>query len=349
TVDLSTTPAWVTGTIDEAPAGKTHFTDVAIDPYTDFPVASVNYVEQSVDAQNSQAGMSVFIIGPQSQQMWLNFSFGKMDGALDTTIDHDPVSGFFGVSTYAANENSVGKDPNDMYVRYINLGDLSNASDNVVKVSSGFGGEMLFPHLRFNPTAQRTRVMVRGSELFANDVDPASDTSSWVQYNEVANPGPFGSIAYNQAASGALFGTTYSKVLGGEHVLFYNSYDGEDDEPVVEVVDSIPIVGQDEWLAACSQLAYTWDAKPLIAYTVKDAVGAVTIKLAHKDSDTWVTETVSSTTSEAGNSPQDVRVDISVEPLDYFPDFTRTNRAFVVWNDISGSSGTVRVAYRAIQ
>jgi hypothetical protein len=346
TLDLSNPAAWVIETVDSAPVGKTQYTDLTIDPATDFPVASLNYVEQSADAQNSQAGMSVFVIGPQSQQMWLNFSFGKMDGAKDTSIDFDPVSGFFGMATCASNANSPGLDF-DMYVRYIDLGDLANPGDNMVKVSSGFGEDMLYPHLRFNPEQQVTRVMARGSELLVNEVHPSSDTPSWFQFNEVTDPGSFGSLAYNQTATGPRFGTTYSKTVGNAHTLFYTPYADEGDEPESEIVDSIPSVGLGEWLGGTSQLAYTWDGRPLIAYTVKDANGAVTVKLAQRGAQ-WTSETVSTDMSEAGATPQAIQVDLAVEPAEYFSGFERTNYAWVVWNDLAGSLGSVRAAFKAI-
>ncbi len=72
------------------------------------------------------------------------------------------------------------------------------------------------------------------------------------------------------------------------------------------------------------------------------------MKLAHTVNGGWASETVNDTPSDPGATPQDVQVDLAVEPFDFFPDFTRTKRAFVTWHEMDGSSGAVKLAYKVI-
>lgn len=349
TADLQLLNNWETGVIDPAADNKGYYTDLVMDQRTNLPVVSLNYVEQSAGADNSLAGMSVFRIGPQGQHQWFNFSFPthKMDGAQDTTIDFDPVSSFFGIVTSALNTNSPAKQPGALYVRYIDLGNLAITSDDVIKVNPDLDSALPFPHLRFNPASQRTRINAAGATLYSDESAPSMDDPTWTHTVETASAGAFGSLAYNPAPTGPRYGITYSKDVGINHVLFYNEYSAEGGEADVQQVAAISKTGGPEFIGGTSQLAYTFEGKPLIAYTVRTA-GTVDVKLAYKSGSNWVSQKVNAEPSEPGSTPQDVQVDLAVEPYDYFPDFPRTNRAFVVWHDIYQGEGSLKVAWKGI-
>jgi hypothetical protein len=230
------------------------------------------------------------------------------------------------------------------------LGNLALGTDDVIKTSSSFGADQFFPHLRFSPSAQHTRAVANGALLYSNTAAPSSDTPVWQYVNETSSPGQWGSLAYNSAPVGPRYGMTYSKDIGANHVLFYNAYDSEGAEADVQEVATLPKTGGAEYIAGTSQLAYTYEGKPLIAYTERTG-SSVEVKLARQEgTGQWVSEVVSAAPSGPGGTPQDVQVDLAVEPFDYFPDFARLNRVFVTWRHISsGSNGAMKVAYRELE
>jgi hypothetical protein len=345
-LDLSQAPNWEVGNLDAQPQGRAEWVDITMDPRNDLPVASVTYTEQADGANNSQAGFSVFRIGAQGQRQWFNFTLSrKMDEGHYTTIDFDPVSGFFGMATAVTNANTPGSAPHDMFVRYVDLGVLTDFTDDNISRYTNFGFEAPrhFPHLRFNPEQQRVRVLVNGGILFESTDPPGAADADFVRFDDVANTGPLGSLAYNPADSGPLFAVSYTKDIGGAHTLFYGTYADEEADPDAEVVATLPITGQGEWLGAASQLAFMPDGRPVIAYAVKEG-SAVTVRLAYKQGGQWVSETVSSSPSLPGATPQSVLVDVGTEPAELF--FPATHRVFVVWNQLGAGSSDLKLAYR---
>jgi hypothetical protein len=305
TQDLRQQASWSVAPINPQPDTIGAWLDVLIDPTTGLPTVSIDYLQITGGdvAHNSQAGFSPMVL-VDSSPVFLNYELGEgADGLFWTSIDRRQ-DGMFGIATTADNTNTPSRPRNDMQYRLIEF-DPANWSSSVnVTLTSNFGENWLFPHLRFHPTLGDGSVCVGGGL-----VEYETSENLWEAILDETTATALGSLAYNPV--GNLLGSTFQSSNGSARELKYVGFNGSL-VGVPEVVESRMVSVASDYVGAASQLAYTPDGFPAIAYAVADN-GSIAIKYAQSDGNSWTIEQVSDDVSVPADPSSLVLLDLAFD------------------------------------
>jgi len=326
TLDLRQQANWSIAPINPAPKGVGAWLDVLIDPTTGLPTVSIDYVAITGEALDSQAGFSPMVL-VDSNPVFLNYELGMADGAFWTSIDRRQ-DGMFGVATTADNINTPSRPRNDMQYRLIEFDPANWGSSVNVTLTSNFGENWLFPHLRFHPMLGDGSVCVGGGL-----VEYESSANVWEAILDETSTTSLGSLAYNPV--GNLLGSTFQSSNGSVRELKYASFD-DLLNGTQQVVESRTDAATGDYVGAASQLAYTPDGFPAIAYAVADS-GSIAIKYAQHDGNSWTIEQVSVDVSLPTDPSSLVLLDLA---------FDENGVPGISYNRLQGDSTTLRFVMR---
>lgn len=326
TQDLRQLGNWSLADINPQPDGVGTWLDLIIDPATGLPVVSINYVGLTGGDENSRAGFSP-MVEQDAQAFFLNYQLGWVDGAVYSSIDKRN-DGRFGMAISAANENHPEKPAYDMQYRLIEF-DPQNWGETVdVVQTSNFGDNWRFPHLRYHPADANASVCINGGY-----VEYESAINDWSGIFSEVSSTAFGSLAYNP--NNNLLGSTFQRVQGSLRELNYVAFDdglfGE-----VQPVDWRTISTADEYVGACSQLAYAPDGTAGIAYTVCDGQ-RIFVKYAELNVDSWDVQDVSQDPSDPDDLSKTVLLDLDFDP---------SGVPAICYNHLDGATASLRVVLR---
>ena len=300
------------------------------DPTTGYPRVSLMYDGASGGDTDTIIGLSVYVKGATA--LFLNYRLGNstgmyVNGGGYTSVDRNPVNGAYVVAHYVDNEGWAPLD--DMHLRVFQLNDPNNPGDDEpITVTKSFrtllGVPCYYPHVRCLPD-QNYAISVNGGYMFK------LLSGSYLDYNVDAESNALGSVADSGQAKG--WGYCYVKQSSGNTILRFVE-DLENPGAPLHDVDTVPTGG---WLGT-SQLAYTPDGDPGIAYTKYTGSG-IEVKLAEYDGAQWSIETVSTTPCTPVDTADREAVLVDL-------DYSIAGQPALIWNQVNGASCKAHVALR---